>query len=70
MEGSEAPRNLGQDSDSDEGIAGGAEAEPEPAFNPHDAPTPTAEEGEYSPGVALHRTSAGGSQGTFRSWNL
>nr|XP_027220107.1 protein phosphatase 1E-like [Penaeus vannamei] len=55
MEGSEAPRNLGQDSDSDEGIAGGAEGGPEPAFNPHDAPTPTAEEGEYS--LELHKSS-------------
>lgn len=43
---------FGLDSDSDEGIGAGAEAGPEPAYNPHDAPTPTAEEGEYT--FSLH----------------
>ncbi|XP_050714608.1 proteoglycan 4-like isoform X3 [Eriocheir sinensis] len=43
MEGSEAPNlSAARDSDSDEGIA--AQGDNEQAFNPHEAPTPTAEE--------------------------
>ena len=45
MEGSQAPHLSTRDSDSDEGIlAPGSNGQ---AFNPHEAPTPTAEEGEY-----------------------
>ncbi|KAK7076935.1 hypothetical protein SK128_004006 [Halocaridina rubra] len=45
MEGSEAPIMPPHDSDSDEGLAVGAESTPiTQDFNPHDAPTPTAEE--------------------------
>lgn len=53
MEGSEAPNlSAARDSDSDEGIA--AAGDNEKAFNPHEAPTPTAEEGEYANESVYH----------------